>query len=91
MTELQLLLMVIAGMLYILFGVIIAVTDISNREITMPRDLRSNGYNWFGSWTIFLIRTLTALPFWIIGTIIYLVYKLIMWLFTVGGGNSGSN
>ena len=91
MTEVQVLLIVIAGVVYTIFGVIIAVADISSREITTPHDLRSDGYNWFGSWTIFLIRTLTALPFWIIGTIIYLIYKLVMWLFTVGGGDSGSN
>lgn len=91
MTELQVLLLVIIGVVYTIFGAIIAVADISNKEITTPHDLYADGYNWFGSWTIFLIRTLIALPFWIIGTIIYLVYKLIMWLFTVGGGNSGSN
>ena len=91
MTELQVFLIVIAGVFYTIFGAIIAVTDISNKEIVLPGDFRSDGYNLFGSWTIFLIRTLTALPFWIIGTIIYLIYKLVMWLFTVGGGDSGSN
>lgn len=91
MTEVQVLLIVIAGVVYTIFGALIAVTDISNKEIVLPGDFRSDGYNWFGSWTIFLIRTLTALPFWIIGTIIYLIYKLVMWLFTVGGGNRGSN
>lgn len=91
MTEVQVLLIVIAGVVYTIFGALIAVTDISNKEIVLPGDFRSGGYNWFGSWTIFLIRTLTALPFWIIGTIIYLIYKLVMWLFTVGGGDRGSN
>ena len=87
MSEIQMLLIIIVGVV----GAAIAIADISNKEIVLPSDLRSDGYNWFGSWTIFIIRTLTALPFWIIGTIIYLVFKFFRWLFTVGGGNSGSD
>ncbi len=85
MTEIQLLLITIAGVLYVIFGAIIAVADICNKEITTPRDFRSDGYNWFGSWTIFIFRTIAAFPFWILFTIVGLVYKFIMWLFTVGG------
>lgn len=90
MIELQLVLIIIAGILYLLFGAAIATADICNKEITTPHDLYADGYNWFGSWTIFIIRSLVALPFWIIGTIVYLVYKFIMWLFTVGGAGHGS-
>lgn len=85
MTELRVLLIVIAGVIYTIFGAIIAVADVSNKEIVLPSDLRSDGYNWFGSWTIFLLRSIVAFPFWIIFTIIGLVCKFIMWLFTVGG------
>lgn len=91
MTALQILLIAFVGVAYMLLGVIIVAVDISNKEIVLPSDIRSDGYGWFSSWIIFLIRTLIALPFWIIGTIIYLVYKLIMRLLTIRGGNSGSN
>lgn len=87
MSEIQMLLIIIVGVV----GAIIAVDDINNKEIILPSDLRSDGCNWFGSWTIFIVRTLIALPFWIIGTISYLVFKFFRWLFTVGGGNGGSN
>lgn len=88
MTEPQLVLIVIASILYIIFGALIAVADICNKEITTPHDLYTDGYNWFGSWTIFLIRSFTAFPFWILFTIVYLVYKFIRWLFTVGGNKA---
>lgn len=91
MTGFQMSLIIISCILYFFFGASIALVDISNKEIVLPRDLRSDGYNWFGSWVIFLVRSIVALPFWILFTIIYLVYKLIIWLFTVGGGNGGSN
>ncbi len=85
MSDLQMVLTIIVSLLYLFFGAIIATADISNKEIILPRDLKSDGYNWFGSWTIFLIRSIVAFPFWILFTIIYLVYKFIMWLFTVKG------
>lgn len=85
MTELQIFLITIVGVIYVIFGAIIAIADICSKEIITPHDLRSDGYNWFGSWTIFIIRTLIALPFWIIGTVIYLIFKFFIWLFIVGG------
>lgn len=91
MTALQILLIAFVGVAYMLLGAIIAAVDISNKEIVLPSDIRSDGYDWLSSWIIFLIRTLIALPFWIIGAIIYLVYKLIMRLLTIRGGHSGSN
>jgi uncharacterized membrane protein len=88
MTEQQLVLLVIAGVLYIICGAIIAVAEICNKEITTPHDLYSDGYDWFGSWTIFLIKSFMTFPFWILFTIIYLVYKFIRWLFTVRGARA---
>ena len=85
MTDFQMVLVTIVGVIYVVFGAIIAIADICNEEITTPRDLRVDGYNWFGSWTIFLFRSIAAFPFWIFFTIVGLVYKSIMWLFTVGG------
>jgi hypothetical protein len=85
MTDFQMVLVTIVGVIYVLFGAIIAIADVCNEEITTPRDLYTDGYNWFGSWTIFLIRSIAAFPFWILFTIVSLVYKFIMWLFTVGG------
>lgn len=83
MTDIQMILVTVIGTVYVIFGAIIAVADMCNEEITTPRGLYADGYNWFGSWTIFLFRSFIALPFWILLTIIYLVYKFIMWLFTV--------
>lgn len=85
MTELQIILISVIVGLYSIFGVVVAAVDISNKEITLPRDFKHAGYNWFGSWTIFLFRTIAAFPFWILFTIIHLVYKFIMWLFTTKG------
>jgi hypothetical protein len=65
-------------------GILVAVVDIHNREIPTPRDFHDEGYNWFGSWFIFIIRILVAFPFYIIGTLIVTVYKFFSWLLTVG-------
>ena len=83
MTDIQMVLITVVGTVYVIFGAIVAVTDICNREITTPHDFYADGYNWFGSWTLFLFRTFAGFPFWIPFTIIYLAYKFIMWLFTV--------
>ena len=85
MTELQIFLITLVGVIYVIFGAIIAIADICSEGITTPRDFHTDGYNWFGSWTIFLFRTIAAFPFWILFTIVVLVYKFIVWLFTVGG------
>ena len=65
-------------------GFIIACCDISSKEVVTPKAFYEDGYNWFGSWTIFIIRTIIAIPFYIAGTIIVSVYKFIKWLVTVG-------
>lgn len=83
MNELMLVLSVIVGVVWILFGSIVAVEDISNREIITLKDLCSDGYNWFGCLVIFSFRSFLALPFWILYILIYLLYKFIMWTFTV--------
>lgn len=79
-------LIVTVGLLWIFSGCVIAAQDISNREITTPKDLYFDGYNWFGSIVIFSFRTLIALPFWILFTLCYIIYKFVRWTFTVGGG-----
>ena len=84
MTELQMCLLTIGLLIYSVLGLLITMTDIYNREVTTPRDFYNDKYNWFGSWVIFIIRTLFAVPFYIIGTICVLVYKFVKWLFTVG-------
>lgn len=85
MTELQIILISVIAGLYLIFGATLAAVDISNKEITLPHDFKNDGYNWFGSWTIFLFRTILAFPFWILFTLLHLIYKFIMWLFTVKG------
>ena len=65
-------------------GFIIACCDISNNEVDTPKAFYEAGYNWFGSWLIFIVRTIIAFPFYIIGTVIVGVYKFVKWLLTVG-------
>lgn len=84
MTEFQLFLLIVGLTTYTIFGFIIAVVDIYNKEITTPRDFYNDKYNWFGSWVIFIVRIFLAAPFYIIVTICALIYKFIKWLFTVG-------
>ena len=84
MTEFQMCLLVIIGTIYTIFGCIIAVADVCNKEISTPRDFYNDKYNWFGSWIIFIVRILLAAPFYIIVTICALIYKFVRWLFTVG-------
>jgi uncharacterized membrane protein len=88
MTDIQMVLVTVVGVIYVIFGAIIAIADVCNKEITTPRDFYADGYNWFGSWTIFLFRSIAAFPFWILFTIVGLVYKFIRWLFTVGGARA---
>ena len=84
MTETQICLLTIGLLIYSVLGLLIAMTDIYNREVTTPRDFYNYRYNWFGSWVIFIVRTLFAAPFYIIVTICMLIYKFFKWLFTVG-------
>lgn len=70
---------------YVLFGVLCAAVDIANREVYSPKDFYDNeGYNWFGSWFVFILKSITAFPFYIIGTLGLVIYRFIKWLFTVG-------
>ena len=69
---------------YAIGGICIAASDISNKEVLMPKDFHEDKYNWFGSWVIFLGRTFLAAPFYILFTLCICVYKVIMSLFTVG-------
>ena len=75
---------IIVGTIYCLLGIIFAGEDISNREVFIPKDYYYNGYNWFGSWLIFILKTLCAFPFYIIGTLGIIIYRFIKWLLTVG-------
>ena len=85
MTDLQEFFIILSSILYILFGVIIAIVDISNGSVDTPSDWRLEGYNWFGSWLIFLVRILLAAPFYLIITIGMVVYRFGLWLLKVGG------
>jgi hypothetical protein len=83
MNEIQLIFIGVCVGLYIFFGSVIATKDISIKEAPTPKDFHKDGYNWFGSWTIFLLRTFLALPFWILGTLGLLVCRFIKWILTV--------
>jgi hypothetical protein len=85
MTDLQVYFIVLGSILYALFGAIIAIVDICNGSVTTPSDWRLEGYNWFGSWLIFLVRILLAMPFYFIFTIIIVIYRFGLWLLKVGG------
>lgn len=88
MTDVQAVIMIglisIAAAAYSVFGICIALADISNKEILTPKDFHEDKYNWFGSWIIFIGRTLLAAPFYIIFTICIVIYKCVLWLFTAG-------
>ena len=85
MTDLQVFFIILASILYTLLGVIIAIVDIINGGVTTPGDWRLEGYNWFGSWLIFLVRILLAAPFYFIFTISVVIYRFGLWLLKVGG------
>ena len=84
MSELLLFLAIFAAVCYLLFGVGIAVSEIADKKVCTPKDFYKDGYNWFGSWLIFIIRILLAFPFYIIGTLIMIIGKFIKWLLTTG-------
>jgi hypothetical protein len=88
MTDIQAGLMIgilsIAAAVYSVFGICIALADISNKEILTPKDFHEDKYNWFGSWVIFIGRTILAVPFYILFSLCLGVYKVIMSLFTAG-------
>ena len=84
MTTLQEVLIISLAVPYTIFSMIIMATDFSNESIPLPKDFYADGYNWFGSWFLFILRILVGFPFYIIGSIVYLMYKFIKWLFTVG-------
>ena len=83
MNMLLLILLGVVGGLSVILGGTAAAIDISNKEVPTPKDFHECGYNWFGSWIIFLLRTFLALPYWFIGTIILLICKFIKWILTV--------
>jgi hypothetical protein len=85
MTDLQMFFIILGSILYIVFGAILAIVDICNGSVDTPSDWRLEGYNWFGSWLIFLVRILLAMPFYFIFTIIIVIYRFGLWLLKVGG------
>lgn len=77
-------LVAVIAALYSIGGICIAASDISTKEILTPKDFHDDKYNWFGSWVIFIGRTILAAPFYILFTLCICVYRVIMALFTVG-------
>ena len=88
MTEVQAGIMIglfsVAVALYSIGGICIAASDISTKEILTPKDFHDDKYNWFGSWVIFIGRTILAAPFYVIFTIGMVVRNFCVWLFTSG-------
>lgn len=68
---------------WMIFGIIIAFVDIGNKEIPTPRDFYDDGYNWFGSWFLFILRVLVGFPFYILGIIFEYICKFFVWLIRV--------
>ena len=76
---------IIVGTIYCILGIIFAGVDISNREVYTPKYFyHCKGYNWFGSWFVFILKTIVAFPFYIIITLGVIIYRFIKWLLTVG-------
>ena len=83
MSALVLSLLIMGSVIYLFFGALLAAVDMENKDVPLPRDFYDNGYNWFGSWTIFIFRTLLALPFWILFTLLNMIASFFNWLLTV--------
>ena len=84
MTDLQIIFVTLASAAYFFCGSILASVDIANREVPTPKDFYNDGYNKFGSWLLFILRIITAFPFYVIETLGLVIYKFIKWLLTVG-------
>jgi hypothetical protein len=83
MSTLILGLLIMGLVVYLMFGALLAALDMENKEVYLPRDFYNDGYNWFGSWVIFIFRTLLVLPFWILFTLLNIIGSFFSWLFTV--------
>lgn len=83
MTDIQLGLLIVLVGVGSIYGSLHAFLSMINEELFTPKHFHDEGYNWFGSWTIFIISMILAAPFFIIFTLVRLVGKVIKWLFTV--------
>ena len=85
MSDFQLFVVVATGVLWFVFGLLFASWDICERGLYTPKDYYNyDGFNWFGSWFIFIFRTIIAFPFYILLSVTLLIKGWIEWLFTVG-------
>lgn len=89
MNELLLLVGVCFSMVYFVFGFTAACIAIANGIKTPKKYYYEDNYNWFGSYCIFIISILVALPFYILIKLIMFIYKITNWLFTVGRNSNG--
>ena len=84
MTDIQLVLLIIGAILYVFIGVILTLVDTSNGYVPTPRDWYNDGYNWFGSYIIFIGRILFIAPFYIGFTVCRIICRFVHWLLTAG-------
>jgi hypothetical protein len=76
--------LIILGVLWFILGTTFASFDFCNKKFTTPRYFYEGGYNWIASWVCFILKSLIALPFYIIGIIVHYVCKFFSWLVRVG-------
>ena len=71
--------------LFIVISITTALRFMIGVGVYKPRDYYyREGFNWFGSWTIFILWTIFSLPFYIPFAIVVLVHRFVNWLFTLG-------
>lgn len=85
MSDFKIIIIVAVGVLWFACGMFFAIVDICEKGITTPKGYYDyDGYNWFGCWSIFILRTIIAFPFYILFSLAFLIKGFIEWLFTVG-------
>lgn len=67
---------------YLMLTIGFAILDMEHDFFT-PKDIYNKGLNWFGSIFVFILFMIFN-PFGLIFRIIYWIYRLFKWLFTVG-------
>ena len=65
------------------FGFLVAMFE-TNYEFITPRHFYEDGYNWFGAYLIFILKTIISFPWFVIIKICTSLWKFIKWLLTVG-------
>lgn len=70
------------GMILFL-GMLAGIFDASEYYVTPRYYYEYEGCNWFGSWILFILKTIFSTPTFVIVKIFQYIYRFFKWLFTV--------